>query len=162
MLFRSEDPAYFDQYYSFALIYVNDDDIPELVIHTGVHAGGGILCTCDDGEVVSESISAAWNADYLERENRFLSVYGISGVVIHDVYEIRNGRIVKIASGTSYPDPNDPNTPTDHPFVWNEEDVTQEEYDARLNQAIDTSRTKTTGGAGFPVGAEVFDYIDRF
>ena len=152
----------FENYYSFALIYLNDDAIPELVVDSGSHAGGGVLCTYSNGQVVSQHIMGAWGSDYLERENRFLSVYGISGVVMHEIFEIRDGMIVSVASGTSWPDPNDPNRPDEHLFVWNDVDVTQAEYDALLNQTFDADRAKRTDFEGAPKGSEVFAYIEQF
>ena len=159
---RAESSDVFENYYSFALIYLNDDAIPELVVDSGSHAGGGVLCTYSNGQVVSQHIMGAWGSDYLERENRFLSVYGISGVVMHEIFEIRDGMIVSVASGTSWPDPNDPNRPDEHLFVWNDVDVTQAEYDALLNQTFDADRAKRTDFEGAPKGSEVFAYIEQF
>ncbi|MCH5275883.1 MAG: hypothetical protein J1E65_08580 [Lachnospiraceae bacterium] len=42
-----------DGYYTYSLIYVNGDDIPELVIDTGGEAGGCEILTFYNGEMAS-------------------------------------------------------------------------------------------------------------
>lgn len=82
----------------YALIYVNDDDIPELVIDSGVEAKGCRILTYDGGSV-NVLTTRRLGFTYIERGNRLCNSDGSMDQYFDDVYEIRNGRWVCIARG---------------------------------------------------------------
>ena len=85
----------------YSLIYVNDDDIPELVIDSGVEAKGCRILTYD-GAAVDVLTTRRLGFTYIERENRLCNSDGLMDQYFDDVYEIRNGRWVCIARGEYY------------------------------------------------------------
>ena len=86
---------------TFALIDVNDDDIPELVIDSGVEAAGCRILTYD-GSKVNVLNTRRLGFTYIERGNRLCNSDGSQDQYYDDVYEIRNGRWVCIARGEYY------------------------------------------------------------
>ena len=86
---------------TFALIYVNDDDIPELVIDSGVEAEGCRILTYD-GRQVNVLATRRLGFTYIERGNRLNNSDGSMDSYFDDVYEIRNGRWALVARGEYY------------------------------------------------------------
>ena len=60
----------------FWLAYVDNDDIPELIIDTQITAGGCHILTYHHGKVDSEIIGCNGYSWYIERENRLLNSAG--------------------------------------------------------------------------------------
>lgn len=91
-----------DAYYNtYALIYVNDDDIPELAVNTGAEAGGCQILTFANGAVdVIQTKRLAFT--YIKRGNRLNNSAGHMDNYYDTVYEIRDGRWVCIAYGEYY------------------------------------------------------------
>lgn len=83
---------------TFALIYVNDDSVPELVIDSGVEAEGCQILTYSAGQV-NVLKTRRLGFTYIERGNRLCNSDGIMDHYFDDVYEIRNGRWACIARG---------------------------------------------------------------
>ena len=83
---------------TFALIHVNDDSVPELVIDSGYEAGGCRILTYAQGEV-NVLTTRRRGFTYIERGNRLCNSDGLMDQYYDDVYEIRNGRWVCIARG---------------------------------------------------------------
>ena len=71
--------------YSYALIYVDDDDIPELVIDTGFEAGGCQILTCHDGKI-DELQTARLYFTYIEKENKLNNCDGHMGYYYDVIY----------------------------------------------------------------------------
>ena len=86
---------------TYALIYVNGDDIPELVIDSGYEAGGCRILTYGQGQV-NVLTTRRRGFTYIERGNRLCNSDGSMDSYYDDVYEIRNGRWVCIARGEYY------------------------------------------------------------
>ena len=83
---------------TYALIYVNNDSIPELVIDSGVEAQGCRILTYGAGQV-NVLTTRRLGFTYIERGNRLCNSDGIQDSYYDDVYEIRDGRWVCIARG---------------------------------------------------------------
>ena len=94
----TENASYGDTY---ALIYVDDDNVPELVIDSGFEAGGCRILTYAQGKVNVLSTRRR-GFTYIERGNRLCNSDGHMDSYYDDVYEIRNGQWVCIARGEYY------------------------------------------------------------
>lgn len=86
---------------TYALIYVNDDSVPELVIDSGFEAGGCRILTYSAGQV-NVLTTRRRGFTYIKRGNRLCNSDGVMDSYYDDVYEIRNGRWVCIARGEYY------------------------------------------------------------
>jgi len=87
-----------DENDTYALIYVNQDNVPELVIDSGTEAKGCRILTYANGEV-SVLVTRRLGFTYIERGNRLCNSDGSMNSYFDDVYEISNGRWVCIARG---------------------------------------------------------------
>lgn len=85
--------------YQGALIYVNEDEIPEMVLIGDCEAVGNLIVTYD-GEKIDELQTARLYFEYEERGNRLCNSDGNSGYYYDSVYAIEDGRWVSKASGT--------------------------------------------------------------
>ncbi|MDE7324607.1 MAG: hypothetical protein K2N73_18190 [Lachnospiraceae bacterium] len=122
--------------FTYSLIYVDDDDIPELVIDTGIEAGGCLILTFD-GHVLDEWQSDRLNVTYIERGNLICNADGNFGHYYDWVYMIQNGKWEHVGGGEYGDEPGGPTFDENGDWIcvysWNGENVSEEEYQERLN-----------------------------
>jgi len=126
-----------DAYNTYGLIYVNDDDIPELAVNTGGEAGGCQILTYANG-VVDVLQTSRLNFTYIKRGNRLNNSAGHMDSYYDIVYEIRNGKWMCIASGEYYGYKDGWNEILGRyicqNYVWNGQMTTLGEYMASLSR----------------------------
>ena len=83
---------------TYALIYVNDDSVPELVIDSGIEASGCRILTYSAGKV-NVLTTRRLGFTYIPRGNKLCNSDGNMNSYYDDVYEIRDGMWVCIARG---------------------------------------------------------------
>lgn len=110
-----------DAYCGYSFIYLDNDEIPELVIHGSYVAAGNIICSYYNG-LISELQTASFS--YLEKQGLLCNSDGNMGYYYDIVYSLENGEFTKIAEG-NYGDDGD---------YWNGEQVTADEYHNALAQ----------------------------
>lgn len=83
---------------TYSLIYVDDDDIPELVIDSGFEAGGCQILTYHNGEIdVLRTDRRLFY--YIEKQNLFNNTGGLMGYYFDRIYSIENGKWICVADG---------------------------------------------------------------
>lgn len=124
----------------FELIYINEDDIPEIFTTGNCEAMGHSICSYYDGKVYQSNVSRIGGFSYIEKENICLNSNGNMGVYADIVYQLNNGQLQEVISGESgmIEDNSNPNCPEE--YSWDGTKVTEEEYKAKLQQAFDSSR----------------------
>ncbi len=81
------------------LVYINDDDIPELLINRSiVMADGSVVATVYNNKLTSREVWP-YGITYIERKNSFLESGGRMDQYYDYVYKIDKGSFVKTASG---------------------------------------------------------------
>lgn len=90
-----------EAYFKYDLIYVNDDDVPELVVSTGAEAGGCQILTYGEGALQVLQTRRLYFT-YVRRGNLLCNADGHMDSYFDDVYTIENGRWRCIASGLSW------------------------------------------------------------
>jgi hypothetical protein len=127
-----------DAYGSMSLAYISDDDIPELIIDWPSAASGGQVLTVSNGELVSVQLSRGGGIAYIERENIFVHSNGHMDLYFTSVYTIRNGEFVRLHRG----EVKDDFSEDDYRQImnWDGEELSDTEYQERLNAAFDFSR----------------------
>ena len=95
--YLEENPAE-DGGYSYALIYVDDDDIPELVVDTGFEAGGCQIVTYHDGATDVLQTSRLYFT-YIEKKNKLNNCDGHMGYYYDIIYSIEDGKWTVIFDG---------------------------------------------------------------
>ncbi|MCL1876313.1 MAG: hypothetical protein FWF87_08670 [Synergistaceae bacterium] len=139
-----ENPASNPDMASYALIYVNDDDVPELLIDYGVGFEGAVLCTVSSGkvEVVKSSHSDMF---YFERKNLFHIMGGHMDNYSDRVYTIQNGEFVLLHNGRYGAEDNskvqvDEEGNPIYQYFWNGKEVSDKDYERSLKAVFDDSK----------------------
>lgn len=130
---------------TYSLIYVDDDNIPELVIDNGYEAAGCIVLTFHDG-VLDEWQSNRLNFTYIERGNLICNSDGHMGYYYDWVYTIQDGKWCYVDGGV-YGDPSDgpqfdENEDYIYVYQWGEDEVSEAEYETRLNEVYPLEQQK--------------------
>lgn len=141
--YRSYVLQHADESDTFALIYVNDDSIPELVIDSGVEAQGCRILTYAAGEV-NALATRRLGFTYIERGNRLCNSNGLMNEYFDDVYEIRNGRWVCLARGEYFGYLSGWNDILQRyvcrNYIWNGQKTTIDQYLIALDAVYDGQR----------------------
>ena len=124
------------EYCTFSLIYVDEDDIPELMIDTGSGAGGCYALTFH-GHDLDVWRSDGLNVTYIEKGGLVCDSGGRMGHYYDNVYAIRDGRWGFVDGGTWGDGPDgvqlDENGNILEFFYWDDEELTREAYETRLS-----------------------------
>ena len=117
----------------YSLIYVNDDDIPELVLDSMFEAGGCLILTYKDGYIDVLQTSRLYFS-YEERKNLLNNSEGCQGIYYDYIYKIEYGKWKRVATG-NYEDFINEEAEQDEKgdyickyYAWNGEKTTYKEY----------------------------------
>lgn len=135
-----------EQWQGYNLIYVNDDDIPELVEIGNSEAAGCKIVSYGDGKIEESQLSRL-GFSYIERENLLCNSDGHMDYYYDVVYRLENGRLVETAAGYYGAEDNsnvqfDENQNPIYQYEWNGVLMTMDEYSRALNAVYDTARAK--------------------
>ena len=128
----------------YSLIYINDDDIPELWIDYGVGYRGNALCTIS-GEELDVINFYHDGLSYIERQNLFLLSGGRMDNFSDYVYCIQNNGFVRLYTGNygagnfSSAEYNAEGNPI-YRYYWDEKEVSEKVYERLLNSVFDVSK----------------------
>lgn len=125
----------------FQLIYIDDNDIPELWICYPNIAAGSQVCTFDGKNVQDVYISEYGTLSYIERGGYFYTSGGHMDVYWDGVFQLKDGRFTEIVHGDFGAEDNanvqfDENGPI-YQYIWNNELMSEEEYQKALNSSFD-------------------------
>ena len=77
-----------DSHRSFALVYLDDDNIPELYLMGACEAEGDMICSFKNGVVVYEYLKRTGGGKYIERGGSVINQNGNMGRCYTDVYKL--------------------------------------------------------------------------
>lgn len=123
------------------LLYINDDEIPELLIEYGSTAGGADICTYFQGQVNTQHVYT-YSLVYMERKNLIEERGGHMDIYYDTVYRINErGEFEKMYHGEFGADDNskiqvDENGIPIYKYYWEDEEVSEEEYNNRLSEVF--------------------------
>lgn len=131
---------------TYSLIYVDEDEIPELVIDSGVEAGGCQILTWHD-EVLDVLQTSRLYFTYVEKGNLLCNSEGNMGYYYDSVYAIHDGMWEFVGGGT-YSDPADgpkfdENDDYIYEYHWLEQSVEKSEYEQKLHAIYPEKEGKT-------------------
>jgi len=148
-----KESAYgFDFYY--ALVYVDNDDIPELYAMGAYEADGDLICSYKNGRIIEQGLARTRGGKYVERSGVFVNQNGKQGHYYSIVYQLDETGFSPILNA-SYteryvPLENDPleGVPPEgdeyeiiKEYFIDDKSVTKDEYDAAINAYVDLSQT---------------------
>lgn len=114
--------------YNFAYIYVNDDDIPELVLQGPDEATGSVILTYKN-ERAAVLQTARLGFTYRERENLLDNSDGHMGFYYDYIYRITDGSWESVAEGKFYVEDNVGDWDEDDLiYEWNGNIISADEY----------------------------------
>lgn len=131
---------YMEENYTFSLIYIDEDEIPELVVYGCCEADGTTICCYYSGEVHEKQLSRL-EFTYIEKENLICNGAGHMDVYYDHVYKIEDGEFVEVGMGDY-----GGNQYIGTYYKWNDISVSEEEYYRQLNSVYDKSRDITPLG----------------
>ena len=120
-----------DDWCTCGLIYLDYDEIPELIIEYGTEAAGTKIVSYKNGETVSCQFSRNGGIQYLEREGYVYNSAGVMGVMYDEIALLDETGFHDLGRGFRV----DENQTFENYtiFNWNEEEVSEEEYYSQLN-----------------------------
>lgn len=83
-------------YNSFNLIYVDNDDVPELFLGSGIEATGERLCTYHNGKIVEQTLYRTYSTSYIENSGLIQNYYGSQGCYGIEIYKLENGKFTML------------------------------------------------------------------
>lgn len=124
---------------SFTFIYLDDDDIPEMFIDTGIEASGQAIIGYYDGEIV-EGYFSRIGSQYIEKSGLVYTNTGHMGFYPLDITKYENGKFTVIGSGIAcFTDENSPDTLT---YEWEGEQVSEETFDSKVAEFYDLEQSR--------------------
>lgn len=129
-------------YEGAALIQISDDGTPQLALIGAGEACGDKILNYANG-IVTELQTARLHFTYIQGSNLLCNSDGYMGYYYDYVYRIENGQFVQIGTG-EYGDPaggpqTDANGKEIYEYQWNQQVVSEEQYNQQLNAVYDTS-----------------------
>ena len=119
--------------YYYSLIYVDEDDIPELVIDTRGEASGCYILTFHNG-VTDVLQTVRLEFTYMEKKNLLENSSGNTGFYFDYIHSIENGKWVYVTGG-EYRE--NPENRMEFLYEWEGEPVGEEEYKEKIAEVYD-------------------------
>lgn len=134
------------EWVGYDLIYVNDDDIPELVAVGDCAATGCIIFNYDNGMVYETQLNRLYFS-YIEHQNLLCNSEGNMHHYYDIVYSIIDGKMISVAVGIYGAADNtrlefDAEGNVIYTYTWDGVEMTEEEYIQQLNEIYDTSKAR--------------------
>lgn len=137
-----ENPIGKNKSIQYTLAYINDDDIPELLMDFNPDYDKGAIAVIKNGEVkVLDLLTQnAYGLAYLERKGLIAHHYFRWMHHVVNIYRLSNNELKKIHWGEWYDKYERSNLETDSMlYFWDSEEVTKEEFNNKKNAEIDMS-----------------------
>lgn len=125
-----------DEWNKYSLIYIDNDDIPELYINTGIAASGEIIVSFYEGKVRSMNRDRG-GIKYIEYGGLLYSDWGNTGFYPCDIYMLEKGEFSEIGTGWISDHYDEENY---YAYYWEGKEVTETEYEECIKEKIDKSK----------------------
>lgn len=140
---KTQDP---DGWAGYDLIYLDDDEIPELTQIGNDEGTGCRLVSWYDGKIYENELYRR-GFTYIERENQLCNSQGHMDFYYDLVYRLEKGKLVPVASGYYGAEDNanvqfDESGEPIYYYEWDGVRMSREEYEKRRNEIYDFSRAK--------------------
>ncbi len=138
----------------FSLLFIDEDDIPEIIWKTDIEAQGSLLVTYD-GETLDELAVSRTGMTYLDSRNLVKDYSGEDQIMYDRIYSIRDGKWILQAegsveektaedgasAGTGQTKPGSAVHKTVIIYTWQGQEVDGDTYDAKLSALFEPSET---------------------
>lgn len=127
-------------YTAFALVFVDDDDIPELYMSGVCEAEGDRICSYKNGTVVDAYMNRRSGGKYVERGGSIINQNGHMGRCYTTVYQLDENGFTKTLSALSvehYEHLGNEQYEITYEYSIEGQTVSEEEYNAAINASFD-------------------------
>lgn len=124
------------EYLSFALVYIDGDDIPELYMSGCCEATGDSISSFKKGKIVEQLLNRIGGGKYIRKDGKIYNCNGNMGYYRTHVYELNsNGfnQLIEALSVERYKQINDYDVEITYEYSVEDKLVSKEEYDATIN-----------------------------
>ncbi|MCH5339376.1 MAG: hypothetical protein J1E03_11385 [Acetatifactor sp.] len=140
-ILKNADPY---QWSGFTLIYLDDNDIPELIMAGIDEATGNVLVAYTEDGVKENQLNRLYFS-YIERGNQLCNSEGLMDYYYDLVLTLQDGELILTDQGYYGAEDNsnvqfDENGERIYKYEWNGKQVTKEEYAKELNAVYDQSK----------------------
>lgn len=127
--------------YTYALIHLDSDRIPEVLIERGgSSAGGQVLLSYWKGTVYEQALPLS--GEYIPYGNVYSSLYAHQGYGQTNIYKLENGRMKQTAEGTTEENYNGHSIRID--YYWNGSPVSEADYTSRYDSLLPPAKRSST------------------
>lgn len=142
-ILRNADPY---QWSGFTLIYLDDDDVPELIMAGIDEATGNVLMAYTEDGVKENQLRRLYFS-YIERGSQLCNSEGLMDYYYDLVFRFQDGQLILTDEGYFGAEDNsnvqfDENGERIYQYEWNGKRVTKEEYAKELQAVYDESKAK--------------------
>ena len=138
--YLESDTELYNDFTKCGFIYIDENDIPEILIDYGIEASGTRILSYKNGAVVDFHFSRLGGIHYLEREGLVYNFVGIMGVASDTLVSLDDDGFHDLGSGYRYAGEE---TPDYIRFEWEGKEVSEEEYMNEIESVFDVERSKT-------------------
>ena len=134
----------YDFDYRYALVYVDNDDIPELYAMGVCEADGDLICSYKNGCVIEQRLARMLGGKYVERSGIVINQNGHMGQYYDNVYKLdQNGfsQILKASYTERYVTLENGDLEIINEYFIDGKTVSEDEYNNAVNFAVDLSQT---------------------
>lgn len=137
---------------SFQLVYIDNNDIPELVIYYNTEAGGTEICSYGSTGLFNKIIvSGTSGFEYYEKGGVIINTTAKQGVYRDDVYTVNDGLFASAINGSYF---ESYSTGEYEDYCINGQSVTPEEYSSKITSFL---QNKDAVKILLPGDVEVYD-----
>ena len=122
----------------YSLIYIDDDDTPELYFYTGGAVYGETIVSFYEGKVRAMNRERG-GIKYIEYGGLLYSDWGNMGFYPCNIYMLENGEFSEIGTGWLR-EIDDDNMLIGYAYYWEGKEVTETEYEECIKEKIDKSK----------------------
>ena len=133
----------YDFDYRYALVYVDNDDIPELYAMGVCEADGDLICSYKNGCVIEQRLERMLGGKYVERSGIVINQNGHMGQYYDNVYKLdQNGfsQILKASYTERYVTLENGDLEIINEYFIDGKAVSEDEYNNAVNSAVDLSQ----------------------
>lgn len=136
-----------DYHVGYALVYIDEDDIPELYLNGDCEATGDALFTYKNGQVIEHRLRRTMGATYIPRAGLIKNTNGNMGYYTTDIYRLTDSGFECIWSGLEVqeaipPENENGDVSFASTFSIGNQTVSEEEYNAAIETIFNTSEAE--------------------
>lgn len=145
---ESYSDTFFYDTLSYSLIYLDDDDIPEIFIDTGVEAGGEYVLAYHDGKV-TELCLPRIGSQYIEKSGLIYTDTGHMGEYPVTITKLDKGTFTEIGSGVYRENIfaiGDDEYKVEYEYEWEGKSVSEKAFKTNISKLYNLKKSKCPEG----------------